>query len=216
MSRNDTSEQVFDQSSDEELMTLYAQGSTAAFQQLYSRYEAKLYGFLRRRLSGKHQSAADDLFQLTWLKAHKNRKTFDPQHKFSSWIYTIALNSLRDYSKLIRHEIERGGVEDQAEKVSEANETSQEQELLNKEILNKVNEVLEELPQVQRDILILSDWEGFDSKAIAKMLKVSDGAVRQKLLRARRFSLPSRRPIKLHCQFTICRDDESRRLSTNT
>ena len=63
----------------------------------------------------------------------------------------------------------------------------QDEVIIQNESMNEVNTALEHLPQVQRDILVLSDWEGFESKEIAKMLSISDGAVRQNLLRARRF-----------------------------
>jgi RNA polymerase sigma-70 factor (ECF subfamily) len=171
--------------SDEELMMLYAKGSPEAFQELYGRYQNKLYGFLKKRIAKSHSLTADDLLQVTWLKAHSNRSKFDPNYKFSSWIYTIALNSLRDYTGLVRHEMEIAS--DEIEARSGDQNTLQDEIAIQQEKLDEITHMLELLPQVQRDILVLSDWEGFESKEIARMLGISDGAVRQKLFRARRF-----------------------------
>jgi RNA polymerase sigma factor (sigma-70 family) len=83
------------------LMAAYQEGDTAAFEQLYSRYEQKIYNFLLRRLGDKE--LCHDLFQEIFLKLHRARHEFDPQHSFSTWLFTIVNNTLKnEFKRLTR------------------------------------------------------------------------------------------------------------------
>src|SRR4051812_44748289 len=72
---------------DEELMHAYSQGDEKAFDTLYQRYSAKVYGYLRSSL--KDQTMADDVFQATFIKLHKTRDRFDGRCTFAAWLFTI-------------------------------------------------------------------------------------------------------------------------------
>ncbi len=162
-------------------MALYAKGDVSSFDVLYFRYETRLFHFLNRRLPAKHASAAVDLFQGTWLKVHQARKTFDLDQKFSAWLFTIGLNVLRDHLSLKRHEVEVPSPEDGNQDSS----PTQDKSLILKETLGSLDRFISRLDPIQKDILLMSDWEGFETKEIAKILKISDGSVRQHLYRAR-------------------------------
>lgn len=75
--------------SDEELVSQVAAGSRSSFEELVSRYSSRLFFFLRSRFQTDEDT--EDLIQETFLKAFRNIGRFDPQHKFSTWLYTIAL-----------------------------------------------------------------------------------------------------------------------------
>jgi RNA polymerase sigma-70 factor (ECF subfamily) len=74
---------------DEDLAARAASGSRSAFEELVTRYSARLLHFLESR-SGPG-SDAEDLVQETFLKAYRNIERFDPGRRFSTWLYTIAL-----------------------------------------------------------------------------------------------------------------------------
>lgn len=78
-------------------MKAYQQGDFEAFHVLYRRYEGKTFGFIQKRL--RNISLAQDLFQKVFLRIHENRHRYDANYKFSSWIFTITQNILRDYWK---------------------------------------------------------------------------------------------------------------------
>ena len=80
--------------SDEVLMARYASGDAAAFQELFRRYERRIYGFLLRRSSSPERAA--DLFQDLFLRLHRFRSTFRPDRSFSRWLFQIARNVLAD------------------------------------------------------------------------------------------------------------------------
>jgi len=167
---------------DEALMLDYAKGSERAFVELYRRFEPRLYGFLIQRLSKKHKQLASDLFQKTWLNVHAGRNGFDPTKKFSSWLFTIAINALRDHLSLKEERIEKSSLEDFPEPTSLQN---QENELMKELTKKDLHTVLDQLPPMQREAILLCELEGFSSSEASAMMNLSDGAVRQLLFRAR-------------------------------
>ncbi len=77
------------QLSDEELAVEVAAGTKAAFDELICRYSPRLFHFLRHRLSTDQD--IEDLIQETFLKAFRNIDRYNPEYKFSTWLYTVAV-----------------------------------------------------------------------------------------------------------------------------
>jgi RNA polymerase sigma-70 factor (ECF subfamily) len=79
---------------DEELFRLYQEGDERAFRTIVERYEPLIKGFLHKRL--KDEERVQDLTQDTFLRVHRARDRYDSARKFSTWIYTIASNLLKN------------------------------------------------------------------------------------------------------------------------
>jgi RNA polymerase sigma-70 factor, ECF subfamily len=79
---------------DEALFERYQDGDDQAFAQLVERYEPLIKGFLFKRL--KDEERVQDLTQDTFLRVHRARARYDTARKFSTWIYTIASNLLKN------------------------------------------------------------------------------------------------------------------------
>jgi RNA polymerase sigma-70 factor (ECF subfamily) len=77
------------QVADEELAAKVASGSRAAFEELICRYSPRLFHFLRPRIATKQD--IEDLVQETFLKAFRNIDRYNPEFKFSTWLYTVAI-----------------------------------------------------------------------------------------------------------------------------
>ncbi len=76
---------------DDALMAAYAQGNTAAFEQLYARHEVGLYRFVRRLLGTALAAQVDEVFQDTWLRVVHARASWAPQGaSFRTWLFTLA------------------------------------------------------------------------------------------------------------------------------
>ena len=75
--------------SDEKLASQVAAGSSSSFEELVSRYSSRLFYFLRHRFRSNEDT--EDLIQETFLKAFRNIDRFNAEHKFSTWLYTIAI-----------------------------------------------------------------------------------------------------------------------------
>ena len=78
-------------------MQRYQQGDSTAFEQLYRRYHANVFAYLRKRLSDMH--AVEDVFQNTFIKLHKTRFNYDNKYSLLAWLYTICRSELLDYLK---------------------------------------------------------------------------------------------------------------------
>ncbi|PIR23294.1 MAG: hypothetical protein COV44_03490 [Deltaproteobacteria bacterium CG11_big_fil_rev_8_21_14_0_20_45_16] len=113
------------------------------------------------------------------------RKKFDSSKKFSTWLYTIALNNLRDHLRS-PHIKSKHDAFDENQRF-ETEEMSAEQSMISREDFEQVSRALQLLPEAQREIVILSDWEGFSSKEIRDILDLKDATVRQQLSRSRKF-----------------------------
>ena len=88
--------------SDEALAVEAKHGSEEAFRELVERFHRPVYALLVRIV--RQPELAEDLSQETFLKAWKALARFDPERKFSSWIFKIAHNSALD-------ELRRSGLE---------------------------------------------------------------------------------------------------------
>ena len=177
--------------SDESLMVQYCHGNKESFTELYLRYREKLIGFFNRRLPQKKEMALD-LSQITWLKVHKSRQSYDSSKKFSNWLFSIALNSLRDLMREPKIESELRD-SDEHENLSHTSELN----LEIREQLEHLQKFILQLKPLTRDLILLSDYEGFSSQEIAAMFGMKDATVRQSLSRARaelREAIQQRKP----------------------
>ena len=84
-----------DETSDENLMIAHQAGDARAFPMLLERYRSDLHRYLQRFLGSA--SAADDVFQETFLQIHLSAASFDVTRKLRPWLYTIASNKARDW-----------------------------------------------------------------------------------------------------------------------
>ncbi len=90
--------------SDEELMSLLAEGNCKAFDAIYDRYSKKILNFLYRLLNFDYDKA-QDMLQEVFLKIIEKPTMFNTDRKFSPWIYAIALNLCRnEFKRTARHE----------------------------------------------------------------------------------------------------------------
>ncbi len=165
--------------SDEALMEGYQAGDEKAFNALFARYENRLYNFFLRRFGDAN--TADDLYQTTWLKVHRNRNRFDPTKSFRVWLFTIAYNLLKDEYK--RSEKFREYYSDELPDGKDQR-VGPEIQLEQAEMKEIIRRALDTLPESQREILILSKFEGMKYREIARITGLSAGAVKQKAHRA--------------------------------
>ena len=91
-----------DDGQDADEMARLAGGHDPALNRLMERHAEKLFHYLVRSL--QNESEAADLAQETFVKVYQNRAKFDTRQKFSTWLYAIASNLVRDrYRWRARH-----------------------------------------------------------------------------------------------------------------
>lgn len=139
----------------------------------YNAFFEKVYRYIFFRV-GKNRELAEDLTSEIFLKAFENFESFDGVRPFAVWIYRIAHNHLVDYYKKVKAEIVP--IED-AENDLKVNVDYQYD--FDKEIdLEKVKGLLEKLPQVQMDVVIMKYVNDLTNPEIAQILKTNEAHVR--------------------------------------
>ena len=160
------------------LMRAIQKGDMVAFNSMVDRYKDRLMNVIGRMLASHEE--AEDIVQETFVRVYQHRQSFNFQHCFSTWIYTIGLNLARNELRKRRRfkffEIsELQGNE--KEFAVEAKVPSRLPEML--------NEAVDTLPSKYREAFLLRDIEEMPYEEVAKVLDVPLGTVKSRVNRAR-------------------------------
>ena len=152
-------------------------GDAAAFQRIVDATSARLVRLAARMLGNIVD--AEDVVQEAYVKAYRALMTgeFDERANVSTWLYRIVTNQAID---AMRGRARRPKPTDTADE-STSDLASAEQKLA----LAELSDWMSELPADQRAALVLKAVEGLTSPEIAEVLQCSEGAVEQRLVRAR-------------------------------
>lgn len=149
-------------------------------------YQNKVFGLALNMV--QNRETADDLAQEVFLKVYLSLPGFRFESEFSTWLYQIAINHVRDYLRKRKKEKDNVSLDDIPEPrlpekdVAEKLAASQEEERRR----NLLRQKLEEMPEKYRLILSLRDIQGLTYEEIGKILRLSPGTVDSRLHRARR------------------------------
>lgn len=154
-------------------------GQSAAFEELYWKYNARLYNFVLSLLYDK--SLAEDITQTCFLKIWEKREDIDPEKGFSAYLYTIARN-------LVYKETERLLLESKFLSVTQEKTTEANNEMIEKLdasfVESYIDQVIEQLPSSRKEIFILSRKQGLSNKEIALRLSISEKTVETQIYRS--------------------------------
>lgn len=174
--------------SDEDLMEYFQNGKETAFNELVKRYTDRLHNFLYRYT--KNHQDCDDLVQETFLRVHKSKHSYERIAKFSTWMYTIALNLAKSlYKKKKRmqlisiHKDERNP--DDYEMHIEDTTILPDQELHQKMSMDMLQKALDELQDEFKEVVILRDIEQLAYDEISVKLDIPMGTVKSRINRGR-------------------------------
>lgn len=101
---------------DETLVLKTIEGDRRSFEVLVRKYNSKLYRFIRQKTFSDEE--AEDLVQDSFYKAYKNLKSFNPEFRFSTWLYTIAFRLSVDRSRYLKRREPQIEVTDKIDKLS--------------------------------------------------------------------------------------------------
>ena len=153
------------------------------------RYQRPVYGLIVRMV--RERELAEDLGQEVFLKAFRALGSYDPQRKFSSWLFKIAHNSTIDH--LRRTELDTVPLEAETEDdrglvavLEDPTAVTPEQRLLGSDLGVALAEAIHELRPIYREVILLRHREGLSYQEIAEVTGASLGTVKTNLHRARR------------------------------
>jgi RNA polymerase sigma-70 factor, ECF subfamily len=159
---------------DERLMLAFSQGSSEAFAELFSRYQQPIYGFFCRRVVERAQ--AEELTQETFLALLRAATRYQPRALFRTYLYAIGFKILRSHRRKGAFRATFLGQPNSAPDPSKRDAT---------ESGLWVRRAVEKLEPIDREILLLREFEQLTYAEIADLLQLPLNTVRSRLFRAR-------------------------------
>lgn len=175
--------------SDEDVMERCAMGSEAAFRALVQRYRTRIMNLVCRFINDRDR--AEEISQEVFLRVFRNRERYRKSGKFSTWIFTIAVNLTKnEIRSRVRHRgtfsLDAMDEESGGQGVSFPDSKPLPDEDLNaNEIGRKVAEALHKIPARYREAVVLRDVEGLSYEEVGQILRIPGGTVRSRINRAR-------------------------------
>lgn len=174
--------------SDEDLMEYFQNDYEPAFTELVRRYQDRLHNFLYR-YTHDHQDC-EDLVQETFLRVHKSKSSYERIAKFSTWMYTIALNLAKSLYKkkqrMYKVSIHKDPNDSEDfEMLIEDPNILPDQQLHEKLSLEQLEKALMALPEDFRQVVMLRDLQEMTYEEISEMTGIPMGTVKSRINRGR-------------------------------
>ncbi|MGB7845395.1 MAG: sigma-70 family RNA polymerase sigma factor [Candidatus Acidiferrum sp.] len=160
--------------SDERLMVAFSHGASEAFTELFARYKQPLFGFFRRRVFDP--SHAEELTQETFLAVLRASARYEPHALFRTYLYAIGFRILRAYRRKTAFRATFLRAAAGFHEAAVRNTTEAEVSL---------REAVGKLERMDREILMLREFEQLSYAEIAELLGLPVNTVRSRLFRAR-------------------------------
>jgi RNA polymerase sigma-70 factor (ECF subfamily) len=177
---------------DQELVRLCLKGQERAAHELVSRYQRPVFSFICRMV--RDRELAEDLAQDTFIRAFDNLAKYDPDYKFSSWLFKVGHNLTVDHIR--RRELDTVSIhgapdavttdQQEATSVTLESEFEQPDELLEaRELGSSIEEAIDRLRPEYRTAVMLRHVEGYSYDEIAEVMEIPLGTVKTYIHRAR-------------------------------
>ena len=160
---------------DQELVQAYIKGDQTAIETLINRHRSKVFTYIL--LTIKNQQLAEDLFQETFIKVVQSLRggKYKDNGRFLSWVIRIAHNLIIDH---YRKEKQMNSVSNDDTEVDLFNsrkfsDRNIEETIVNNQIRSELRSLINELPDDQREVVLLRHYGELSFKEIAEQTNVS-------------------------------------------
>ena len=155
---------------DGELIQRAATGDRGAFDDLYKRYARPVFGLALRRLGdrGRAEDAVQETFASIWRSAASYRPERGPG---APWLYAVARNAIVDRAR-VRTETPADIPDEPAPGPTPLDQAE------HSWVSWQVHRALEELPEREREVIMLAYWSGLSQSEVAEFLGVPLGTVK--------------------------------------
>ncbi len=174
---------------DSEVIRQIQSGDDSAFDELMRRYQRPVVNFIFRMLGNEDDAA--DVAQEVFVRVYQKLNTYRPETKFSTWLFALARNAAIDRLRWrARHPTEPIESESQ---LAAATDTAKEVDA--REIGALIAAAVSELPEDQRTVLVLSEYQGMSHAEIAAVMRCSEKSAESRLYRAKQTLRGVLRPL---------------------
>jgi RNA polymerase sigma-70 factor (ECF subfamily) len=154
------------------LISELSKNNDSALEELFNYYYPRLYNFSKAFL--KIENGIDDILQEVFVKIWENRKNIKSKETFNAFIYTITRNLLLNE---LRSRLNNQKLMTEIQKNAVAEEFASVQLIEYKEMSTKITEVINQLPDRQKEVFKLSREDGLSHKEIAEKLGITTKTV---------------------------------------
>jgi len=165
--------------SDEKLMQEIKAGNMFAFDVLYKKYSKRLYKFAYSILKSSEES--ENIVQDVFLNLWENRHKVEKDSSVKYYVFTIAYNSA---ISIIRKKTRESQFIEYLKSLQDLNQEPVNIELEYNELTDKLNDIINHLPDRQKEVYLLHRVEGLKYQEIAERLNISVNTIENHMSRA--------------------------------
>ena len=178
-----------DSNRDNLLIEQCLKGQQSSFSELIDEYKNMVFSLSYKMTNSLED--AEDISQEVFIRVYKSLYNFNPNYKFSTWLYQITLNIYRD--KFRKGKIPSVSLDTPLNKDDQKdlrsiipdNQNNPEDIIMGVEQTNFINDLITSLPLKYREVIILRHLKDLSYDEMSKILNISLGSVKTRLFRAR-------------------------------
>lgn len=167
-------------------MVNVCRGDEPSFEMLLVRHRNQVINHLYRLV--RNRAIAEELAQDVFLRVYRFRNRYQPEAKFSTWLFRITTNVALNWRRDTRREVAHLRLDlplHDARQVQVPDQTPRaDQRLLAEHRAREIRDAIESLPGKQLTAVLMHKYEGMDYAAIAEVLDCSIPALKSLLFRA--------------------------------
>ncbi len=159
---------------DSVLVKDYINGNERALATLINRHKQTILGFIFSKV--KDKALAEDIFQETFIKVINSlkRQSYNEEGKFLPWVIRIARNLIMDHFRQNKRILKFDTKEDfDIFKVISDTSLNAEKTIVREQIISDIKKLIEELPEDQKEVLLMRIYKEMSFKEIAEATDVS-------------------------------------------
>lgn len=168
--------EMFQCLTDEELMSGVANADVKSFNVLFNRYYKQIFNFIKKNVHD--YTSSEDITQEVFMRIYKSAARFDPERKFSSWIYKIAFNEVKRYytksaarkTSSINEPLDASSGSTERSDLLEHTGLGPELTTESEKRVQQIKILIETLPEKQRTVVILKVYQELTFEEISQVL----------------------------------------------
>jgi RNA polymerase sigma factor (sigma-70 family) len=161
--------------SDYELIMRFIKGEESCFEELIHRHKNKVFAYINLYI--RDQALAEDIFQDTFLKVFQSVKSgkYYDNGKFISWVMRIAHNLIIDHFRRVKqmNTVSNDNYESDLFNSIRFAEDNVEDNIIKRQVQKDIRKMITQLPDDQREVVILRHYAGLSFREIAEITDVS-------------------------------------------
>ncbi|MCH8019230.1 sigma-70 family RNA polymerase sigma factor [candidate division KSB1 bacterium] len=173
---------------DSELIGKFLTGDVNAFNTLVWRWEKSVYNFILRYIGDREES--QDICQKTFIRVYRKLNRLRDTEKFSTWLYQIAINICRDEIKsrsrrktysLDHLQENSNGAQAGVLNLTTDSKSEPEEQAHKRDVSDLIGRALQTLPEEQRVVIIMKEYQGLKFTEIADILETSVNTAKSRM-----------------------------------